>query len=276
MPDALPYHASRTALWAQNIQLRQIIASAAVQLEKDYAQMVLMDRENGELRQIAFEKKAKPSKKYETGHARILTSEENTLLLEKADQLAKWKAVFAEAKAEFKRRADAIDQFYADIAAEEKAEKKRQAAEKKAAKEAEKKIREQDRLLRKIEAQAAKEQAEKVRQEKKAKQMAKKKDTANHTTPGRSKQPVRGRTRAAPHGRQQTARRAQKKQGNMDSPSELDSSTEFFDLDDITSLLPSLATAPVTHRPRPKPRLRLPPSGNLFSQLAAVLDEESV
>jgi hypothetical protein len=58
--------------------------------------------------------------------------------------MAKWKAVFAEAKANFKQQADAIEQYHANIAAEEKArtksEKKRLAAEKAAAKAMEKEI----------------------------------------------------------------------------------------------------------------------------------------
>lgn len=144
VPDPLAHTATRSALWAQNNQLRQLIAAASLQLEQDHAQMVLMDHENGRLCKIAYTKKEKPVRKEATGHSCILMADVNWELLERADGMLKWKAVFAEAKADFKRCTDVIEQYYTNIAAEAKArakaEKKRLATEKVAAKAAEKEV----------------------------------------------------------------------------------------------------------------------------------------
>ncbi|KAJ7689183.1 hypothetical protein B0H17DRAFT_1202537 [Mycena rosella] len=53
---------SRKALAEENARLRYIADLAGLELEKNYAQMILMDRENARLRKQVFAKKAKPKR----------------------------------------------------------------------------------------------------------------------------------------------------------------------------------------------------------------------
>jgi len=161
IPKPLTPLASRVALCAQNSQLRQLIANAAAQMERDYAQMRLMDQENERLCQIAFTKQqAKAAKKETTTHARILTNEENTALLERAKLMLIWKSVFSEAKGTFKLCSEAINQYHARQAAEVKEKAKEEKRKLKVAKEVEearkKALNQQERALKKLAADAAK------------------------------------------------------------------------------------------------------------------------
>lgn len=56
VPKPLPGTASRQALQAENVMLRDIIVQAGLVLERDFAQMKLMELENERLRKRAFEK----------------------------------------------------------------------------------------------------------------------------------------------------------------------------------------------------------------------------
>src|SRR5262249_8335008 len=58
-PLLLPPNASRADLYNQNKELMTLLGNASIQLQKNYAQLVLMDQENGRLRQKIFEKKNK-------------------------------------------------------------------------------------------------------------------------------------------------------------------------------------------------------------------------
>ncbi|KAJ7187490.1 hypothetical protein GGX14DRAFT_611378 [Mycena pura] len=68
--------ASRSALAAENDQLRNLLKAAGIELDKNYAQMVLMERENGNMRQQLHAKKNKSKRTYTTGNlkARLMTS----------------------------------------------------------------------------------------------------------------------------------------------------------------------------------------------------------
>ncbi|KAJ7587314.1 hypothetical protein C8J56DRAFT_891183 [Mycena floridula] len=76
MPSPVKGPASRKALAAENAQLRDIAQAAGVQLEKNFAQMMLMDHENGRLRKQLHAKKNPVRRAYNTGKARLMTSEE--------------------------------------------------------------------------------------------------------------------------------------------------------------------------------------------------------
>ncbi|KAF5327341.1 hypothetical protein D9619_003974 [Psilocybe cf. subviscida] len=266
VPDPLAHTATCSALWAQNNQLRQLIAAASLQLERDHAQMVLMDCENGCLRKIAYAKEEKPVRKEATGHSRILMADMNRELLERADGMLKWKAVFAEAKADFKRRADVIEQYYANIAAKAKArakaEKKRLAAEKVAAKAAEKEVRENECLRKKIEKDDTKRRAALQWERKKA---TKKKAANLVASATRNSTSKRGRGCG-------TAKNARKTvMINL-----LSSLSETFDLNNVLEVS-SRSHPPTPARPRPKPTPiiranRFKPFGDV-SEVAAVVQQ---
>jgi hypothetical protein len=76
MPSPIRKTASRHALAAENDQLRSLLTAAGIELDKNYTQMDLMERENGNLRQQVFVKKNKPKRMYTTGKARLMTSAE--------------------------------------------------------------------------------------------------------------------------------------------------------------------------------------------------------
>jgi len=77
------------------VKLRELLQAAAVQLQKDFAQMKLMDAENERLRKRAFAKKTR--KRIEgSGHARHMTAEENLTALELESRKTLWRAVLKE------------------------------------------------------------------------------------------------------------------------------------------------------------------------------------
>ncbi|KAJ7740420.1 hypothetical protein DFH07DRAFT_1064189 [Mycena maculata] len=76
MPSPVRKTASRSALAAENEQLRSLLNAAGVALDNNYAQMALMGRENGNLRQQLHAKKNKPKRTYTTSKARLMTSAE--------------------------------------------------------------------------------------------------------------------------------------------------------------------------------------------------------
>ncbi|KAJ3484616.1 hypothetical protein NLI96_g5517 [Meripilus lineatus] len=119
LPPRLLPTASRRDLRTENAQLRELLSKAGIELEKNYAQMRLMDMENGNLRQQLYNKPKKPSKKT-SSHSRHLTNEENLQLLAKEEAMQLWKDVFKEAAPQFRAQKDKIKQFYQDEAAEQK------------------------------------------------------------------------------------------------------------------------------------------------------------
>ena len=59
----LPHTASRKDLHTHNSDLLDLIRRCRQQIEADFAQMQLMDLENGRLHQLAFKKERKKAKK---------------------------------------------------------------------------------------------------------------------------------------------------------------------------------------------------------------------
>jgi hypothetical protein len=103
VPLPLPGTASRQALRAENVMLRDIITQAGIALEEDYAQMKLMDLENQRLRKRAFEKEnRKKQNKLTSGKARHMTAAENLDLLAHQDWESRMKEVLKEAAPRFK------------------------------------------------------------------------------------------------------------------------------------------------------------------------------
>jgi hypothetical protein len=132
VPPPLPGTASRQALRAENLILRDIIVQAGIALEEDYVQMKLMDLENERLRKRAFEKdKQKGQNKRSSGHARHMTASENLDLLAQQDWESRMKDVFKEAAAQFKFLKKNILDYHKAIEKEKKAAEQ---AAKKAAK----------------------------------------------------------------------------------------------------------------------------------------------
>ncbi|KAJ7196963.1 hypothetical protein GGX14DRAFT_472371 [Mycena pura] len=147
MPSPIRKTASRSAVAAENDELRRLLNAAGVELDKNYAQMMLMNRENEMMRQQLHAKKNKTKCTYTTGKARLMTSAEMMQAL--LDELHKKqmgelhselrKNVFPELK---KKSSDAQKAERAARAAEKAAEKEAEKARKAAAKEAAKVERE--------------------------------------------------------------------------------------------------------------------------------------
>ncbi|KAJ7876711.1 hypothetical protein B0H14DRAFT_3787481 [Mycena olivaceomarginata] len=76
MPSPLRKTASKKAVEAENEELRNLLKVAGVELERNHAQMALMQRENANIRQQLHAKKTKRKRAYMTGKARLMTSEE--------------------------------------------------------------------------------------------------------------------------------------------------------------------------------------------------------
>lgn len=75
MPSPVRKTASRHALAAENEQLRTLVKAAGIELDKNYAQMMLMEREGTNMRQQLYAKN-KRKRTYTTGKARLMTGEE--------------------------------------------------------------------------------------------------------------------------------------------------------------------------------------------------------
>ncbi|KAF8194824.1 hypothetical protein K438DRAFT_1934500 [Mycena galopus ATCC 62051] len=76
MPSPLRKTASRKALAAENDELRNLLKAAGIELDKNVAQMALMQRENANIRQQLHAKKNKQKRSYTTGQARLMTGDE--------------------------------------------------------------------------------------------------------------------------------------------------------------------------------------------------------
>ena len=89
VPLPLPGTLSHQALWAENMMLWDIIRQARITLEKDYAQMKLMDLENERLQKHVFEKeKRKNQPKLFSGQAQHMTAADHQKVVEKAKKMA--------------------------------------------------------------------------------------------------------------------------------------------------------------------------------------------
>ncbi|KAJ7781961.1 hypothetical protein DFH07DRAFT_764959 [Mycena maculata] len=98
MPSPVRKTASRSALAAENGQLRSLLKAAGVDLDKNYAQMVLMERENANMRQQLYAKKNKRKRAYTTGKARLMTSAEMAKALLEALQKKQMAELHSELK----------------------------------------------------------------------------------------------------------------------------------------------------------------------------------
>jgi DDE superfamily endonuclease len=137
LPPPLPNSALRQALQSENMMLRDIIEKAGAVLERDYAQMKLMDLENERLRQKAFskDKQKAANKKQNSGQARHMTAPEMMDLLARQTWESAMGDLFKEVSEIFKARKKEIDIHHKAIADEKKAEEKaRKAAERQAKK----------------------------------------------------------------------------------------------------------------------------------------------
>ncbi|CAK5283406.1 unnamed protein product [Mycena citricolor] len=76
LPPRLPSNASRARVEVQNEQLRGMLEEAAIELEKNHAQIVLMAREHQRVRQQLLSKKKKDRRAYNTGAPRLMTGNE--------------------------------------------------------------------------------------------------------------------------------------------------------------------------------------------------------
>jgi hypothetical protein len=136
------------------VDLHAIIESACVQLEKSYAQLRLMDMENGRLQRRAFAKSTKGKKKLTSSHPCHMTAAESLDELAKADFKSKLKELFKEAAPRLKEARKAIDEYYKELEQKEKEqerervrlEKELEWADKRAAEEAEKEWRHNERV----------------------------------------------------------------------------------------------------------------------------------
>jgi hypothetical protein len=146
VPEPLRHTASRVELRNEIRMLREIIARAGIALEKDYAQMKLMDLENEKLRKRAFAREArKKVTSLTTGQARHMTANDTLEILARQDWEKAMKDVFKELAPHLKVLKKTITLFYQNLEKEKKAaERVRKADErraKKAAADAEKMAR---------------------------------------------------------------------------------------------------------------------------------------
>jgi DDE superfamily endonuclease len=140
VPDPLHHTASRKDLRNENAELRNLLNAAGIQLERDFAQLKLMDGENERLRKVAFAKEEKRMRKKEltTVHPRHMTGTEMLHILAQNDWKKKMKDVHQEAATIFHGLRTAIDQHYKDLDDQAKAAEKEQKRQKVAAQRAEK------------------------------------------------------------------------------------------------------------------------------------------
>ncbi|CAK5265843.1 unnamed protein product [Mycena citricolor] len=136
LPSPLPANASRDQWKERNEELRGLLEQAGHELEKNHAQLILMQSENERVRQQLFNKKSKPKRAYNTGASRLMTGDEMTAALLLDEQKKKMLAMHAELK---KRLA---------------AMKKSAAQAQKAAKETEKAAKKAEKAAQRLEAAA--------------------------------------------------------------------------------------------------------------------------
>jgi hypothetical protein len=154
IPPLLPQGASRQALLNKLSEFRAIAIAACEQVQKDHAQMVLMDGENERLRQLVFAKQKKRKKTQTSSHPRHMTGAENLEELARADWDSAMKGVYQEAVNVFKAQRKKIDNHYRTLAWADKLRQQRERAAEKlrvrmvklAASEAEKAAKREERI----------------------------------------------------------------------------------------------------------------------------------
>lgn len=186
LPSVLPPKASRSTLLTHVALLRKLLDDACAQISADYAQKILMDQENGQLRiQLFLKLKDKDNTRALTSSARVLTHQESRVLMLVSEHAERMKfvheelpkAVSARAKAiaEREKRTQQAEQQAAVSARQEQRALERQ--QKEAAKEAEKQVkaasREEERRHREDE-----KEVERIRKEGKKQEQRAQKDTA--------------------------------------------------------------------------------------------------
>jgi hypothetical protein len=133
MPSPLHKTASQKALTAENEELCSLLRAAGVELEKNHAQMALMERENVNIRQRLYAKKNKKKRAYTTGQAWLMTSAEMHEALLKDLQ----KKQMGELHSELKKKVfPGIRKSLSDTVKAAKAKAKQEAQEAKAAEKA--------------------------------------------------------------------------------------------------------------------------------------------
>lgn len=196
VPAQLPQDATQDQLERQNAELWEWVWSAKAHLERNYAQMVLMDKENQRLRLRAFGQ-AKRKATRGSSHARHMTSSEMLDELAFEDFEKNLKAVFVEAAPLFKDLRGAIDQYHNEIIQRQKEELRRQKEEERERKRVEEAAEKERRKVQRKEEQAAKraetEAKKRAEKDQKAEERARAKaarQAAAQTTKGRRKQVI--------------------------------------------------------------------------------------
>lgn len=169
-PKPVPPRASKEALLKSNRQYRAYAEQARGVMESDHAAKLLMDAENGQLREQLFAKKNKPKKQRVGGAgARHMTSDENM----EATALVEWKAKIKILNSSiqgtdwFKEKRAEADQGWKNLIAAEKARLKGIADAEKAREKQivdDEKAREKAREKAIVDAEKAREKAEKERE----------------------------------------------------------------------------------------------------------------
>ncbi|KZT26595.1 hypothetical protein NEOLEDRAFT_1132128 [Neolentinus lepideus HHB14362 ss-1] len=239
IPPRLPYYASRDQLRDQVLDLTEVIKVAYFQAEADHARMVLMERENGRLRQRAFQKEKKKPKRFDTSGARHMTCDEALDELAKIQWELSMKDVFKEAGPEFRARKAKIEAYKKTLAAEAAAAERVQKAAKKevqrAAAEAEKEHQKQEKAREREEKRKEKERAAEERRQEQARSKAQK-------AKQRRMQKANGAARKAAAASQRSAGRCRKAGTEMETVAEEE---------------PDVVVKPVTvRRPVPRPRYK--------------------
>lgn len=147
----------RDALMNENERLRVLLADAQYQMERDYALKVLMNEENGRLRERLFNKSKKKPKTIVNSLPRHLTSEDALYELAKNDWLQAMKDVWKEPA--FRERKKMIEQQAREE--ERRKDEKKKAAEK----EEKKRARERQKAVKDAEVAERKAMAARLRAE---------------------------------------------------------------------------------------------------------------
>ncbi|KAJ7758861.1 hypothetical protein DFH07DRAFT_772438 [Mycena maculata] len=102
LPSPLKGASSRKALAEENARLRYIAELAGIELEKNYVQMQLMNRENTRLRTQIIAKKSKQKRSYMTNQARLLAGSEMVAALLHDDHVKSMTAMMKEMGPQFR------------------------------------------------------------------------------------------------------------------------------------------------------------------------------
>ncbi|KAF7344314.1 DDE-domain-containing protein [Mycena sanguinolenta] len=200
VPSPLRGRPSIKAMAAENAQLRSIAQAAGVELERNHAQMILMDQENARLRKQLHAKKHKRKATYNTGYARLMTGAEIQAELLKELQ----KKQMAEMHVGLKKLFPGIKKSMVD------AQKAKEAEEKEEARKAKAMAKEAEKIAKAAEKEAAKARKKAEREAAKAAKVAEKEAAraARARGRGRGRARSRGAVQGGARSRVQTAEEA--------------------------------------------------------------------